>query len=126
MNRHVTLYQSKLFASQFPEANKEVEHIILTETVLGDNELGTKQASLAEMRRRMLTEHQYTAGIFIGGAEGVEEEFNLFKKYNPGALLLPIATTGGAAEIIYRQGRYDKRLATEYDYQTLFERLLKL
>ena len=126
VNRHVTLYQSKLFASQFPEANKDVEHIILTEAVPGDNELGTKQASLAEMRRRMLTEHRYTAGIFIGGAEGVEEEFNLFKKYNPGALLLPIATTGGAAEIIYRQGRYDKRLATEYDYQTLFERLLKL
>lgn len=126
VKQHVTLYQSKLFAEKPSETDEEAETIRLTEIVPGEDKESTRAASLTEMRRCMLTEHPYTAGIFIGGAEGVEEEFELFKQYNPNALLLPVATTGGAAEIIYRQGSYDKRLAGTYDYQTLFESLLGL
>lgn len=56
----VVLYQSAFFAGRFPESNAAFETIVVTE--------GTpdKESSLAEMRRRMLTEHTFDAGIFIG------------------------------------------------------------
>jgi len=46
---------------------------------------------------------QFDAGIFIGGMDGVEEEFYLFRRMHPSAHLLPIASIGAAAAILYDQ-----------------------
>lgn len=126
VNKHVTLYQSKFFDGKYPKDNDFVEDIHLIDIVSGDDEYSTQNNSIKEMRIRMLKGHSYSVGIFIGGADGVIEEFNLFRKYNPDALVLPIASTGGAAEVIYNRGEYPNSLADEYDYQTLFKDLLNI
>jgi hypothetical protein len=71
------------------------------------------QASLREMRRHMLTEWNYTAGVFIGGMEGVEEEYRLLKQLQPQAKLLPIASTGGAALCLFEAGEFPEELKSD-------------
>ncbi|WP_455666526.1 SLOG domain-containing protein [Phocaeicola sp.] len=127
IGRHVTLYQSAFFEGMFPVDNECVEHIVLTQVKFSQGEKDRK-ACVAEMREQMLAPvHNYVAGIFIGGMEGVEAEYELFKEYHAGALILPIASTGGAALEIYNRNpaNFDIRLKNDFDYRTLFNELLK-
>jgi len=121
VQEHVILYQSLFFKFVFPEDNQFIEKRVFTE------DLGNRDRSLFHMRQRMLRENQFQAGIFIGGMEGVEEEFRLFRELHPHARLLPVASTGAAAQIIYRelQPMSDERLLHEYAYMALFKSLLK-
>ena len=118
---HITLYQSEWFRDSFPKDNIFFENVIITSKKEDIN------SSLKYMRNEMLKNHPYKAGIFIGGMEGVEEEFNLFRETHPNALLLPIASTGAAAKIVH--DRYldnpDPRLTNDYAYMSLFRSLLK-
>jgi SLOG cluster3 family len=41
---------------------------------------GMRLPSLKEMRRTMISSHEFDAGISIGGAEGVQMEFELFRE----------------------------------------------
>ncbi len=118
---HMVLYQSEYFRGVLPKVNNRISNIIFTECIENN-----RDESLLIMRNKLLsTEHKYYAGIFIGGMEGVEEECKEFKKMHPNALLLPIASTGAAARIIYN-GMDDKRsdLLTNYCYTHLFEQYL--
>ena len=122
VNQHVTLYQTRYFERFFPLENEEVAHIIYTP------DLGDKDGSLYEMRKQMICQNDYVAGIFIGGMEGVEDEFKMFSKRHPRALLFPIASTGAAAKIIYDKtpDDYDSNLATELTYTSLFRKILEI
>lgn len=116
----VILYQSAFFEGSFPESNSAFETIIVT------NRAQDRKESLALMRQQMLTDHTFDAGVFIGGMEGVEEEFELFKLYQPNVPMLPLATTGGAAKLIYDQeaGAFPTTLGNQYSYLSLFRRHL--
>ena len=119
---YVTLYQSKYFQEYFPEDNFSFENIVLTDIVNN-----SREESLAHMRTKMLQMNDFEAGFFIGGMEGIELEYNLFKKYNPNALALPIASTGGASQIIYTKMNNrlnNERLSSDYAYFSLFSDLL--
>jgi hypothetical protein len=50
----------------------------------------------------------------------------MFVELNPNAIILPIASTGGASKIIYENKLNDKneRLLNEYGYMSLFQELL--
>lgn len=125
---HVHLYQSAFFSKILPTDNAAFERYVLTnEAPEGD---ATRERSLAAMRQTMIGATQFDAGIFIGGMEGVEEEFDLFRQLNPNATLLPIASTGAAAQLIYERERLalnlPETLITEYSYPTLFRRLIGL
>ncbi|HCE54837.1 MAG TPA: hypothetical protein DER05_07460 [Lutibacter sp.] len=118
---HIKLYQSKHFEKIFPIENREFETIEITE------DLGELQPSLRLMREKMLGENTFEAGIFIGGMEGIEDEYNLFKELNPNAILLPIASTGAAAKIIYDNNIEqfkNEKLVNDYGYMSLFRELL--
>ena len=121
IQEHVTLYQSKLFEKNFPEDNNKFENVILTDNINDD-----KVQSLLYMRNKMLDESKFSAGIFIGGMEGVEEEYDMFIKKHPKALALPIASTGAAAKKIYDERFTDKneRLVKDYAYMSLFQKYL--
>ena len=124
MQKHVTIYQSGFFSGHYPKDNQAFEQIVIT------SPLSNKKDSLAEMRLRMVRDNEFAIGIFIGGMEGVEEEFDLFREYYPNALLLPIASTGAAAKIIYerlakKNMSPNPRLLTDYAYMSLFKDLLK-
>lgn len=121
VQEHVTLYQSRFFEKFFPEDNNKFKNIVLTDIVDDDRE-----SSLLHMRSRMLGESEFSAGIFIGGMEGVEEEYNMFIEKHPKALVLPIASTGAGAKKIYDELFTDKneRLVKDYAYMSLFQKYL--
>ena len=120
-NQHVTLYQTKFFEKFFPLENETVAHVVLTP------DLGDRDASLLEMRLQMIRDNKFCAAFFIGGMNGVEDEFKMFTKYHPETKVFPIASTGAAAKLIYdaASGKFDKRLLTELTYTSLFKELLK-
>ena len=121
MANKVTLYQSYGVES-FPKENANVGHIIYTE------KRENIEASLLLMRSKMIGENDYYAAVFIGGMEGVEKEFEMFKELHPDVPCLPIASTGAAAKILYNEhlGEFDERLLTEMSYTSLFKELLRL
>lgn len=118
ITERIVLYQSAFFAGQFPASNDVFERILVTP------KLETREDSLALMRQRMLSEHTYTAGVFIGGMEGVEEEFELFRELQPTALALPVASTGGAAKLLFNKADeyFPEQLQKEYSYLSLFRK----
>ena len=121
IQEHITLYQSMFFEKYFPKDNNKFDNIVLTDIVEGDRE-----RSLLHMRNRMLGESEFVAGIFIGGMEGVEEEYDMFIKKHHNAIILPIASTGAAAKKIYDERFTDmnERLVKDYAYMSLFQKYL--
>lgn len=116
IQKHVTLYQSKYFERFYPDDNNKFENVIQTENT------GERETSLLKMRRRMLTSRKFTAGVFIGGMEGVEQEFELFRELHPEAILLPLASAGAASKMIYtKMNLIDKRLEDDFTYTSLFK-----
>lgn len=117
---HVTLYQSNFFKDNFPSDNFSFEDIRISK------ESNDMVSSLEIMRNDMILGNDFKAGIFIGGMEGVEDEFKMFREAHPDALILPVASTGAAAKIIYDslENKPDKRLTNDYAYMALFKFLL--
>ena len=120
MSDRVTLYQSYEFERFFPKENEDVGHIVFTE------KKENRAASLLYMREQMIGPHDYEAAVFIGGMEGIQAEYEIFKRYHPKALCLPIASTGAAARILYDQhpGEFNEKLLTELSYTSLFKEML--
>ena len=90
--------------------------------------MGNKDLSIKEMRKRMLEDNEFYAGIFIGGMEGVEDEYTMFTQLHPDAKVFPLASTGGAAKIIYDKYFDGKKpeLCINLAYSSLFKDLLNL
>ena len=91
VNECVTLYQSGFFVKEFPKENKDVERVVITEAL---EDMGK---SLELMRRKMIVENDFVAAVFIGGMNGVEEEYKMFVENHPNAKVIPVASTGAAA-----------------------------
>ncbi len=53
------------------------------------------------MRKEMIESSNIVAAIFIGGMEGIEEEFNLFIEFHPNLPIYLMASTGGATRHLY-------------------------
>ena len=122
IQEHVTLYQSEYFKDKFPVDNNKFENLILTKN------LGDIPSSIQHMRIRMFTENKFNAAIFIGGMDGIEVEYKMFKEYHPEALILPIASTGAATKIIYDNLLPDEQknesFLKDYGYMSLFQKFL--
>tara|TARA_R110000744_G_scaffold316945_2_gene423616 strand:+ start:5166 stop:5753 length:588 start_codon:yes stop_codon:yes gene_type:complete len=116
---HVLLYQSKFFEKFYPEDNNKFENVILTPVS------EERDSSLRIMRELMLGGKEFAAGIFIGGMEGVEDEYKMFKKFHPNAIIIPLASTGAAAKIIYENSiNKNERLLTDYAFSSTFQEFL--
>lgn len=122
IQKHVKLYQTLFFKNLFPPDNNKFENIVFTE------DTGEIQSSISLMRKKMLTENKYVAGVFIGGMEGIEEEYKLFKEFHPKAVVLPLASTGGATKILYNEvvpeSEKNDRFESDYGYMSLFQKYL--
>jgi len=97
----ITIFQSAYFRRFYPPDVRTFSNV--HETLAGPDEV----VSLREMRQRMLEFRPYSVGIFIGGMEGVEDEWALFRQLHPHAAAFPIATTGAAARRLF-----DEQIAT--------------
>jgi hypothetical protein len=119
---NVTIYQSQWFESFFLPENKAFESL---ERIPAKIDLAT---SLKTMRDAMLA-HAFDAAVFIGGMDGVEKEFA--DLYRRGIPCYPLATTGGAANILAREHEPEllerglHELFVSFDYLVLLRRLLR-
>jgi hypothetical protein len=116
------LHQSRYFRDDFPVDNGAFERVELAPKVGND-----RDASLALMRERMLL-GSFGAAIFVGGMEGVEDEYKLFQQKQPGVPLFPVASTGAAARVLFERdptiaARYPE-LRDEVSYLGLMRRLV--
>lgn len=116
IQKHVRLYQSRFFEKHFPDDNNKFENVTLVEST------GEREGSLLAMRKIMLNAGKFDAGVFLGGMEGVKEEFKIFREFHPNAKLLPVASTGAASKFIYDEMEIeDERLLNDYSYLSLFK-----
>jgi len=118
--RWVRLYQSRHFKDDFPEDNERFKNVTFTDDVERDRE-----KSLLLMRERMFSEHAFKAAVFIGGMGGIVDEFELFRRLQPKAAVVPVVSTGGATlEVASRAGALPAELTDDLDYVALFHRQL--
>ena len=118
----VQLYQSRHFQENFPEDNEKFRNVTFTADVPGD-----RAASLFMMRKEMFTAHSFTDAVFIGGMEGIIEEYELLHKIHPGANMIPVVSTGGATiEVARRIKRVAGDLSEDLDYVAMFHRHLRI
>lgn len=119
--KRVVLYQSEYFSKRLPPENDEFVELRLVPA-----RPKSRKRSLEQMRKRMIEDTDFDAAVFIGGMNGVLDEYHLFKKQHPNAQLWPIASTGAAAkEIFVAEGRpQEALLLSEMTYPTLFRELV--
>lgn len=118
----VRLYQSRFFEEDFPEENQHFKNVVYTETVNDD-----RGRSLLAMREKMFTGHDFHAAVFIGGMDGILDEFELFHRHCPEARIVPVASAGGAAlELAEEIAPQNDALWSELDYIALFHRSLDI
>ncbi len=115
-SKNVILYQSQYFKDRFPEENQRFGNVIFTDAIPEDQE-----ASLLLMRETMLSREDLVAAVFIGGMEGVEDEYDLFCRFHPNAKVLPVPAPGGAARLLAEMLDYfDKAGMDDIDFARLF------
>jgi len=122
IQEHVTLYQSLFFEDKYPVDNNKFENIIFTENV------GDIHSSIQLMREKMLCDNEFDAAVFIGGMDGIEVEYKMFRECHPEAILLPVASTGAATKLVYDNQfpeiLKNERFEKEYGYMSLFQKFL--
>lgn len=117
----VTLYQSRYFKEDFPAENEVFKNVIFTEDIERD-----RSRSLLEMRTHMFKESSFDAAVFIGGMEGVLDEYNLFTEMQKEAKIVPVAATGGAALELASGGSDAGTVSADYDFVAYFHRTLEI
>ncbi|MBD2124752.1 hypothetical protein H6F68_28190 [Trichocoleus sp. FACHB-262] len=79
------------------------------------------------VREAMLSRPDLKAAVFIGGMEGVEIEYEMFKRFHPEAKVLPVAAPGGAAQqLAIKLEGYSEADLEDADFAHLFHNELNL
>jgi hypothetical protein len=117
------LYQSQFFEELFPEENKHFGNTVLVPAITGDRE-----ASLLKMRNEMLSRSALSAAVFIGGMDGVEAEFAIFRHFHPDAGVVAVGAPGGAArDLALRSNERERLSQSSVDFARIFrEELLPM
>lgn len=129
----VVIYQSQLFEDVLPTATRrfeaeEIGQIIWTEAREGDPRVReTWGPSLDLMRRQMLSQTDPRAAVFIGGMEGIQTEYELFREVFPDRPTYAVGRPGGEARQL--ADRMDSplrnRLANDDVYPALWHSVLE-
>jgi hypothetical protein len=93
----ITKYRSAYFKNYLSDCHHTFKNVVTSPAGLCESD------SLTILRNQMLKEKAFNAAVFIGGGEGVTEEYSLFCQRHPTALIFPIPNTGGAAYNIFQK-----------------------
>jgi hypothetical protein len=117
---HFVIFQSRYHIKEIIEDVQQFEHVVYVDAVAGN-----KDQSVELMRREMITSDKFIAAFFIGGMEGIFEEYEMFRKYHPNASIFPLASTGGATELLFERYKIPNRSRFEDTrYLSLCRRLI--
>lgn len=119
-NPLVDIYQSKIFGDTIPKEVSDFRNVHFTEAV-NNSVLDSVQA----MREQMFSENPIECAIFIGGMNGILDEYEMLKAKYPNAKYYSFASTGGASEeLYYKIGIKNELLECSYAYTSIFRDLL--
>lgn len=116
----VQLYQSEFFEDQYPEENERFRNVRYTP------KRDSREASLLTMRFIMLAGHEFEAGVFIGGMEGIFDEFELFQIICPGVTCVVVASPGAAAGQLATRLQLPLEDRSTLDFSGLYGRTLAI
>ncbi|MFX1498374.1 MAG: hypothetical protein ACFFBH_12675 [Promethearchaeota archaeon] len=122
----IKIYQSEFFKNIISKYTKELLDLKLGKIIWTENMNNDRTQSLNQMRNRMLKDNYLHAGIFVGGMEGIEDEFEMFREFYPNNPFYLVASSGGAARLLYDEFvRYDRdwTFPWKYNYENLREEL---
>ncbi len=118
----VRLYQSAFFRENYPEANVRFPNWIEVPEVTGSLE-----QSLVRLREQMFSGHRFHAAVFIGGMEGVIDEYTMLRNAQPTASLIPIPAPGGVAAELYEHSEdLPREMEARTDFTYWLYRLLDI
>jgi hypothetical protein len=142
---NVYIYQSERFRNLIPREAAFFKNLVWTpavpKTPPDPNDPFDRQKSLEVMRDLMIRQRlapdrgitlpEFEAGVFLGGMDGVEEEWDLFQRHYPRAPAYPVASTEGAARLLLdrpnvlaRLRPWEELLKEELSYRSVFRELL--
>lgn len=98
----VTLYQSEFYRGKFPTENTGFPELVHTKAG------ADLPSSLRIMREEMLGRNDLIAAVFIGGMEGILDEYDMFLRIQPGAIVVAVPRPGGASREVAVQRGYDE------------------
>jgi len=125
----VFIFQSEWFEEKILDEARQFSNFVWTPK--GES----LEESLRILRERMLNPKngyapQYKYAVFIGGMEGIEDEYKIICDYQREVKIIPVASTGGAAlKLIQREepsfNLFNKKiLRDEKNYRILFRLLM--
>jgi hypothetical protein len=78
--------------------------------------------SFGEERKARLVTYNFSAAVVIGGMEGVEREFRIFRSFHPKTPVFPIGSTGSACRSLLDQVKsdFDRERAEELYFETAY------
>jgi len=121
---NIVIYQSRFFQSEVPKEARAFQHFHWTKT------RRNRDSSLEFMRSEMIRSQAFCAAVFIGGMEGILDESRMFKEFHPQSVILPIASTLGAAKKLFDSGEgpedqlIRQKLRDNTRYRALFRIIL--
>src|SRR3546814_3911975 len=72
---------------------------------------------------RMFSEHKFKAAVFIGGMGGIIQEYEMFRRLQPEAAVIPVISTDGATLDVGAQVEsLAPDLTEDRDYVALLDR----
>jgi hypothetical protein len=74
----------------------------------------------------MLSRSDLSAAVFIGGMEGVEAEFALYRSLHPAGKVIPVPAPGGAARSLAQHIGISDSALEDLNFARLFQRELDL
>jgi hypothetical protein len=105
----IYIYQSEMFKDKISKFTNELLDLGIGKIIWTESFNDLREKSLYDMRVQMLKQHNISAGIFIGGMEGIEEEFDLFKEIYPETPMYLIGSSGGATKILFEKYFKDEK-----------------
>jgi hypothetical protein len=130
-SKQITIFQSKAYKAVIPEETTSLFNLGYSDIIWTDAKNGeefnpriqkTSQCtrSLKFMRIEMM-KGEIDALVCVGGMEGVEEEFKLFRELHPAKPIFVLKSTGGASKILADQNSDSNfvRILDGKDYSNL-------
>jgi len=124
----IYIYQSEIFKDKISKFTYELLDLGIGKIIWTNGFNDSREKILYNMRVQMLKEHNISAGIFIGGMEGIEEEFILFREFYPENPMYLIGSSGGATKLLFEKYFKDEKewgFPWNYDKKELKNELYK-